>query len=74
VISKDIKMMEGEKINSAYSKEMLLRDQMREEEQESIFAELLRKKNNKFNKLWGTRILVKYNSHQKAKSLLKGQS
>ena len=41
-------------------------------EKQDIFAELLRKRNNKFNKLWGTKILVKYDSHEQAKSLLRG--
>lgn len=34
----------------------------KQKKQEDIFAELLRKRNNKFNKLWGTKILVKYDS------------
>lgn len=45
-----------------------------EKEKEQIFAELLRKRNNKFNKLWGTRILVKYDFEEQAKSMLKGES
>jgi hypothetical protein len=35
-------------------------------------ADLLKKKNNKFNRLWGTKILVKYDSREKANSMLSG--
>jgi hypothetical protein len=34
---------------------------------------LLRKRNSKFNKLWGTRILVKYDARNEAKQMLKGE-
>ena len=44
----------------------------REQEKEDIFSELLRKRNNKFNKLWGTKILVKYDSKKEAKLMLRG--
>ena len=44
----------------------------REKEKEDIFSDLLRKRNNKFNKLWGTKILVKYDSRKEAKLMLKG--
>lgn len=46
----------------------------KEKEQEDIFSELLRKRNNKFNKLWGTRILVKYDSRGQARQMLRGDS
>jgi hypothetical protein len=36
-------------------------------------SELLRKRNNKFNKLWGTRILVKFDARKEAKLMLRGE-
>jgi|LakMenEpi03Aug12_release.lakeMendotaPanAssembly.Ray.scaffolds.fasta_scaffold3622685_1 hypothetical protein len=43
-------------------KEIAEKNRKHEQQKEDIFAELLRKRHNKFNKLWGTKILAKYDS------------
>ena len=53
-------------------KEIAEKNRKHEQQKEDIFAELLRKRHNKFNKLWGTKILAKYDSRGQAKQMLKG--
>jgi len=63
-----------EETKNAFLKEIAERSKRHEQRKEDIFAELLRKRNNKFNKLWGTKIMVKYDSRVEAKHMLKGDA
>lgn len=69
-----IKDLETNREDEGVAKMFLTDVRDREQKKEDIFAQLLRKRNNKFNKLWGTRILVKYDSKTQARNMLRGQA
>jgi len=45
---------------------------LRQKEKEDILAGLLKRKHNKFNKIGGNRMIVKYDEHKVAKYMLEG--
>ena len=43
-------------------------------QQEKYFSSFLEKRNRKFKKPWGNKILIKYDSNLQAKQMLEGSS
>lgn len=74
IITQNVSVIDLNEVKSNEASRDNLKDNIiqKEHKKEDIFAELLRKRNNKFNKLWGTKILVKYDSRNEAKQMLRG--